>query len=55
LNEVIELSDSLIVVYGGEIVAYFEDTKTISEEELGYYMLGIKKQSEDEIRRAIYA
>lgn len=55
LNEVIELSDSLIVMYGGEIVAYFEDTKKISEEELGYYMLGIKKQSETEIRRAIYA
>lgn len=55
LNEVIELSDSLIVMYGGEIVAYFENTKNVSEEELGYYMLGIKKQSEAEIGRAMYA
>lgn len=54
LNEVIELSDSLIVMYGGEIVAYFEDTKTISEEELGFFMLGIKKQSEAEIRRVMH-
>jgi simple sugar transport system ATP-binding protein len=54
LNEVIELSDSLIVMYGGEIVAYFEDTKSISEEELGFYMLGIKKQSEAEIRRVMH-
>lgn len=55
LNEVMELSDSLIVMYGGEIVAYFEDTKTLTEEELGLYMLGIKKQSAEEIRRVIYA
>ncbi len=55
LNEVIELSDSLIVMYGGEVVAYIEDTKTISEEELGYYMLGLKKQTQEEIRRAMYA
>jgi simple sugar transport system ATP-binding protein len=55
LNEVIELSDSLIVMYGGEIVAYFKDTGSISEEELGYFMLGLKKQSETEIRGALYA
>lgn len=55
LNEVMELSDSLIVMYGGEIVAYFEDTKTLTEEELGLYMLGIKKQSPEEVRRVIYA
>ncbi|MCT4598487.1 MAG: ABC transporter ATP-binding protein [Vallitalea sp.] len=55
LNEVMELSDSLIVMYGGEIVAYFEDTTSLTEEELGLYMLGIKKQSEEEIRRVIHA
>lgn len=54
LNEVIELSDSLIVMYGGEIVAYFENTRDISEEELGFYMLGLKKQSQEELRRVLH-
>lgn len=55
LNEVLELSDSLLVVNNGEIAAYFEDASKLTEEELGFYMLGVKKQSEDEIRRAVYA
>lgn len=55
LNEVMELSDSLIVMYGGEIVAYFEDASKITENELGKYMLGIKKQSQEEVGRAFYA
>lgn len=55
LNEVLELSDSLIVMYGGEIVAYIEDASTITEEELGLYMLGVKKQTPEEIRRVINA
>ncbi|MBS4536767.1 ABC transporter ATP-binding protein [Clostridium sp. D2Q-14] len=53
LNEAMELSDSLIVMFEGKIVAYFEDVKETDEEELGLYMLGIKRQSEEEIRRAI--
>ena len=55
LNEIIELSDSLIVMYGGDIVAYFEDTGELSDMELGEYMLGLKRQSEEEIRRVIHA
>lgn len=54
LNEVLELSDSLIVLYGGEITAYIEDTKLLSEEELGLYMLGINRQKPEEIRRAVH-
>lgn len=54
LNEVMDISDSLIVMYGGEIVAYFEDASAVDEMELGTYMLGIKRQSEEEIRRCIY-
>jgi len=54
LNEVIELSDSLIVMYNGEIAAYFEDTSTLTDFEMGEYMLGLKKQSQDEIRRAAH-
>lgn len=49
LNEVMELSDSLIVMYGGKIVAYFEDTSELNDEIMGQYMLGLKKQSEKEI------
>jgi simple sugar transport system ATP-binding protein len=55
LNEAMGLSDSLIVMYGGEIVAYFEDASKVSEEELGTYMLGINKQSGKEVGRAYYA
>ncbi len=54
LNEVIELSDSLMVLYGGEIVAWFPDASKVDERELGYYMLGLKKQSAEEIRGAIH-
>ena len=55
LNEIIELSDSLIVMYGGEIVAYFEDTGSLTDIELGEYMLGLKRQTDDEIRRVVHA
>ena len=54
LNEVMELSDSLIVMYDGEISAYFSDSKNVTEQELGEYMLGIKKMSPEEIGDAIY-
>ena len=55
LNEVMELSDSLMVFCGGEIVAYFEDTSTLTDEEMGEYMLGLKRQSPEEIRRVFHA
>lgn len=53
LNEVLEISDSLLVMYDGQIVAYIEDPSTMSEEELGLYMLGIKRQDAEHIRRAM--
>ncbi|WMM24571.1 ABC transporter ATP-binding protein [Tissierella sp. MB52-C2] len=53
LNEAMELSDSLLVVYEGEIVAYFDDLSQTTEDELGLYMLGIKKQNIEEIGRAV--
>jgi general nucleoside transport system ATP-binding protein len=49
INEVLEVSDSLIVMYEGEITAYFKDAKTVTEEELGLYMLGLKKMTEKEL------
>lgn len=54
LNELLDLSDSIIVMYEGNIVAYFEDVSLVSESELGLYMLGIKKQSQSEIDRCYY-
>lgn len=50
LNEVMEVSDSLIVMSEGRIAAYFPDARTVTEDELGEYMLGIKKMSADELR-----
>ncbi|MNV34252.1 Ribose import ATP-binding protein RbsA [compost metagenome] len=52
LNEILELSDSLAVMYGGEIVGYFDRPSELTEEELGLFMLGIKRQDEEEIRGA---
>ena len=49
LNEVLGLSDSLIVMYDGEIAAYFKDSSKVSELELGMYMLGSKKMNKEEI------
>lgn len=54
LNEVMELSDSLIVFYNGRIAAYFEDTSELTDEIMGEYMLGLKKQSDEEIRRVCH-
>ena len=46
LNELINVSDSIIVLYEGKIVAYFEDLTGITPEVLGEYMLGVKKQDD---------
>lgn len=44
IDEILKLSDRLIVMYEGEIVAKFSEVSQITPEELGLYMLGIKKQ-----------
>jgi len=49
LGELLNLSDSIIVMHGGEIVAYFKDTKNLTDSELGFYMLGVKRMSDEEI------
>ena len=46
LNEILELSDSILIMNSGEIVGYFENSKDVTEYELGLYMLGLKKQKE---------
>ena len=54
LNEVMELSDSLIVMHNGHISAYFEDTSALSDDVMGEYMLGLKQQPEEEVRRVCH-
>ncbi len=54
LNEVMELSDSLIVMHNGHIAAYFEDTSELTDEAMGEYMLGLKRQDEEEVRRVCH-
>jgi simple sugar transport system ATP-binding protein len=53
LSEVMELSDRLLVMYGGRAAAFFESASDASEEELGFYMLGLKQQSAEELQRCM--
>jgi len=54
LQEVMSLSDSLIVMNSGSIVAYFEDASATTDKELGLYMLGLKCMSPEEIGRVLH-
>lgn len=54
LQEVMSLSDSLVVMNSGKIVAYFDDAASTTDKELGLYMLGLKKQSPEEIGRVLH-
>ena len=44
LNELFELSDRLMVMFDGRITADIKDVGQVTENELGEYMLGLKKQ-----------
>ena len=50
LNEVLELSDRLAVMYKGMFSGVFTNLDDLTEEELGRYMLGLKK---DEVLEGI--
>lgn len=54
LNELINVSDSIVVMFEGKIVAYFPDLTGITPEVLGEYMLGIKKQDDAEIGGVVH-
>ncbi|MBE5970933.1 MAG: ABC transporter ATP-binding protein [Lachnoclostridium sp.] len=54
LTELLSVSDSIFVMYEGEIVAYFPDAKKVDEQILGEYMLGLKRQSAEEIGGVIF-
>lgn len=55
LNELLTISDSIIVMYNGTIVAYFPDASEIDEHILGEYMLGIRRQTPEEVGGVIFA
>ncbi|MEA4812549.1 MAG: ABC transporter ATP-binding protein [Anaerolineaceae bacterium] len=49
LSEVMSLSDRIIAMFEGEITGVFPDASKVTEEELGFYMLGVKRQSPEEM------
>jgi len=51
LAEVMSLSDRIIAMYEGEITGVFPDATSVSEEELGLYMLGLKHQTPEEMEK----
>ena len=55
LDELFKLSDGAVVMYEGKISAYFPDVSQVSENEMGHYMLGVKRQSDEEIGRVYHA
>lgn len=55
LGEILTLSDSLLVMLGGEITAYFPDASVVTELELGEYMLGVQKMSPEQIAMSLCA
>jgi simple sugar transport system ATP-binding protein len=48
LNELIALSDRILVMFKGEVVAELDNTIPVDEKEVGLYMLGLKRQRKPE-------
>lgn len=53
ITEAIRISDELMVFYEGEIVAFLKEPSNYTEEEIGEYMLGVKRQTPQEIKEAM--
>ncbi len=53
LSELLALSDRLIVLYRGRIVAAFLNHEELTAETLGTYMLGLSTQTADEMKAAL--
>jgi simple sugar transport system ATP-binding protein len=47
LNELLELSDIVMVMLKGKCVAVLDNTEKITEDDLGLYMLGVKSQEKE--------
>ena len=46
LQEVLRLADRLLVMHDGQIVARFDDPGDVTEDELGLYMAGVRRQTD---------
>jgi ABC-type uncharacterized transport system ATPase subunit len=53
LSELLALSDRLVVLYRGKIVAAFVNTPELTPETLGTYMLGLSTQTADVMKAAM--
>ena len=51
LQEVMKLSDRIMVMYEGEIVGIFPNDESLTEERIGYYMLGAERQPAAEMEQ----
>lgn len=49
LNEILEISDRLLVMKDGKIVAHFTDVSKVETNLLGEYMLGVKRMTLEEM------
>lgn len=54
LTELLTVSDSILVIYNGELAAYFPEAGAADEGILGEYMLGLKKQTAKGIGGVLY-
>ncbi len=54
LNEILTVSDSIIVMHKGRIAAYFKDASRLDERTLGEYMLGLKTMTSEQIREVCH-
>lgn len=52
LQEVMKLSDRIMVMYNGEIVAVLPNSPDLTEQKLGLYMLGAQRQTPEELAAA---
>lgn len=55
LTEIMQISDRILVFYGGRIVAHIPRVDEIDENILGEYMLNIRHQTNEEIGGAVFA
>lgn len=49
LNEILEVSDRLLVMKDGRVVAHFPDASKVGADLLGEYMLGVKRMTQEEM------
>jgi general nucleoside transport system ATP-binding protein len=54
LSELLALSDRLVVLYRGRIVAAFRNSPDLTPETLGTYMLGLATQSPEDMQAALH-